>query len=196
MAGLRERKKAAAMRRIQHEAVRLFRERGFDQVTVEEIAEAAEASPSTIYRYFGTKEGLVLHDEYDDQILETFMEAFREGGSILAAAAAAFSAIGEDHFGTDREETLFRVALWREHRGIQAAAAIYQVEVSAAIAAFLTESGKYDSVEAHFIAFATVHGFVSAILQWHADGASRPAEEYVMRGIHGLARALNEAGVG
>lgn len=192
MAGLRERKKAATMRRIQQEAVTLFRERGFDAVTVEQVAEAAETSPSTIYRYFHTKEGLVLHDEYDDAILTTFMEAFRDGESMLTAAAAAFGAISEDHFGRDLEETLFRVELWREHRGFQAAAAVYLVEVSEAIAAFLAEGGTYDAVEAQFIASATVHGFVAAILQWHADGASRPAEEYVMRGIHGLSRALNE----
>jgi AcrR family transcriptional regulator len=63
--GLRDRKRTAAMYRIQTEALDLFEERGFDDVTVEEIAEVSEVSPSSIYRYFGTKEELVLWDEFD-----------------------------------------------------------------------------------------------------------------------------------
>jgi AcrR family transcriptional regulator len=63
--GLRERKRTAAMYRIQTEALDLFEQRGFDDVTVEEIAEASDVSPSSIYRYFGTKEELVLWDEFD-----------------------------------------------------------------------------------------------------------------------------------
>lgn len=63
--GLRERKRTAAMYRIQTAALDLFEQRGFDDVTVEEIAEASDVSPSSIYRYFGTKEELVLWDEFD-----------------------------------------------------------------------------------------------------------------------------------
>jgi AcrR family transcriptional regulator len=52
------------MRTIQERALDLFDERGFDRVTIEEIA-AAEVSPSSVYRYFGTKEGLIVADEFD-----------------------------------------------------------------------------------------------------------------------------------
>ena len=58
------------MRRIQEVALDLFDERGFDRVTIEQIAEKAEVSPSSVYRYFGTKEQLVLHDEFDLQLLD------------------------------------------------------------------------------------------------------------------------------
>ena len=62
---LRERKRLAAMLRIQAVALGMFEERGFDDVTVEEIAEASDVSASSVYRYFGTKEEIVLWDEYD-----------------------------------------------------------------------------------------------------------------------------------
>lgn len=53
------------MRTIHERALDLFDERGFDAVTIEEIAAAAEVSPSSVYRYFGTKEGLIVADEFE-----------------------------------------------------------------------------------------------------------------------------------
>jgi AcrR family transcriptional regulator len=70
--GLRERKKAKTKAAIQLHAVRLFREQGYAATTVEQVAEAAEVSPSTVFRYFATKEDLVLTDDYDPIIFATF----------------------------------------------------------------------------------------------------------------------------
>ncbi|MFI6598846.1 TetR/AcrR family transcriptional regulator [Nonomuraea sp. NPDC050536] len=58
--GLRERKKRQTRERISRVATALFVERGFDQVTIAEVAEAAEVSVNTVYNYFDTKEDLVL----------------------------------------------------------------------------------------------------------------------------------------
>jgi AcrR family transcriptional regulator len=57
---------------IQTEALRLFTEQGYAQTTVEEIADAAAISPRTFFRYFPTKEDVVLWDEYDPQVGELF----------------------------------------------------------------------------------------------------------------------------
>lgn len=70
--GLRERKKIKTRAAIQQHAVRLFREQGYQATTVEQIAEAAEISPSTFFRYFPTKEAVVVEDDYDPLLIQAF----------------------------------------------------------------------------------------------------------------------------
>lgn len=70
--GLRERKKAKTRAAIQQQALRLFRDQGYDATTVDQIADAAEVSPSTFFRYFPTKEDVVLYDALDPLIIAAF----------------------------------------------------------------------------------------------------------------------------
>jgi AcrR family transcriptional regulator len=83
-AGLRERKKARTRAEIQRQALRLFRERGYEATTVAQIAEASEVSESTFFRYFPTKEDVVLWDELDPPIFEAFGSQPAELGPIRA----------------------------------------------------------------------------------------------------------------
>lgn len=69
-ASLRERKKVRTRGAIQHQALRLFREQGYEATTVSQIAAAAEVSESTFFRYFGTKEAVVLEDDFDEELIE------------------------------------------------------------------------------------------------------------------------------
>jgi AcrR family transcriptional regulator len=87
-AGLRERKKARTRAAIREHALRLFREQGYYATTVEQIAEAAEVSPSTFFRYFPTKEDVVLQDDIDVLGMETF-QSQPAGMSPIAAFRAA-----------------------------------------------------------------------------------------------------------
>jgi AcrR family transcriptional regulator len=68
--GLRERKKIKTRTAIRDATYALIEEQGYEATTVEQIAERAEVSPSTVFRYFPTKEDIVLTDEYDPVMLE------------------------------------------------------------------------------------------------------------------------------
>mgnify|MGYP001187627144 FL=1 len=66
----RARKRVRTRRTIQEAALRLFLDHGYDQTTVAQIAEAAGVSHMTFFRYFPTKEDVVLDDDYDPMIEE------------------------------------------------------------------------------------------------------------------------------
>ncbi|MFE6090565.1 TetR/AcrR family transcriptional regulator [Streptomyces massasporeus] len=63
--GLRERKKIKTRRAIRAAAYALIEEQGYDATTIEQIADRAEVSPSTVFRYFPAKEDIVVTDAWD-----------------------------------------------------------------------------------------------------------------------------------
>ena len=103
--GLRERKKARTRASIREHALRLFREQGYAATRVEQIAEAAEVSPATFYRYFPTKEDVVLQDDLDVLTLDA-LEAQPAGLSPLAAVRGAVASARAGF--TDEERERFR----------------------------------------------------------------------------------------
>ena len=86
--GLRERKKARTRAAIREHALRLFRENGYQRTTVEKIAEAAEVSPSTFFRYFPTKEDIILQDDMDTRMVEALERQPAELTPLAAVRAA------------------------------------------------------------------------------------------------------------
>jgi AcrR family transcriptional regulator len=113
-AGLRERKKAKTRAVIQQHALRLFREQGYEETTVEQIAEAAEVSPSTFFRYFPTKEDVVLYDAFDPLLIKSIRRQPAGLGPIAAVRAgfrAVFGAMPADEKARqmERSSLIFRV---------------------------------------------------------------------------------------
>ena len=92
--GLRERKKARTGASIRQHTMRLFLEQGFAQTSVEQIAEAAEVSPSTFFRYFGSKEDVVIYDGLDPIMIEAWRRQPAELGLIPGLRAAMHEVFG------------------------------------------------------------------------------------------------------
>ncbi len=94
--GLRERKKAEARVEIVATALRLFQKRGFADVTIDEIAELANVSRRTFFRYFPTKEDVVL--ERRRQQLQAFRDALATlEGSASDVVRQAFALVAADY---------------------------------------------------------------------------------------------------
>jgi AcrR family transcriptional regulator len=93
--GLRERKKERTRAELQRHALRLFRDRGYAETTVDDIAAAADVSRSTFFRYFGTKEDVVLFDDVDP-VMARVMAAVPAGTPLLTAVRTVL----RDSFGS------------------------------------------------------------------------------------------------
>jgi AcrR family transcriptional regulator len=110
--GLRERKKQRTKAAIQREAIRLFKKRGYEETTIEQIAAAAEISPSTFFNYFPSKEDVVIYDEYDPQLFAALMTSSHEE-SMSTTLRRLMEKFG-DELHTDREVILERAKLGLE----------------------------------------------------------------------------------
>jgi AcrR family transcriptional regulator len=84
--GLRERKKQQTRQLIAGAAAALFGERGYEHVSVSDVAKAAEVSEQTVYNYFPAKERLVL--DRDDELRDRLTNLIRSRPPGISAAAA------------------------------------------------------------------------------------------------------------
>jgi AcrR family transcriptional regulator len=95
--GLRERKKLRTRATLRAVAFELFRQRGYDETTVAEIAEAADVSQTTFFRYFPSKEALVVEDDVDQFFLARVEELEHVEGNLVTAmirhAVTVFSSL-------------------------------------------------------------------------------------------------------
>lgn len=123
--GLRERKKLRTRETVRREAFRLFETNGYAQTTVDQIAEAADVSPRTFFRYFPTKESVLFSDDLLTPIIEAFLAAPAELSPVAAyrhAAAHVFESMAGPDFDyvIARQRLLYSLpeakgALWVEH---------------------------------------------------------------------------------
>lgn len=98
--GLRERKKRQTRQRIHDVALELFVARGFDNVTIAEVAAAAEVSVNTVYNYFQAKEDLVLPPE--EASPRRLADIVRERASGRSAAEAVLARLRQEVRGRER----------------------------------------------------------------------------------------------
>src|SRR5262249_34486817 len=95
--GLRERKKEATRDALVRSALTQFDERGFDHVTVDDIADACDVSPRTFFRYFGSKEDVLFADS--DVHCARIVDGLRERApdeSVLDAMRNAVVSVADD----------------------------------------------------------------------------------------------------
>jgi AcrR family transcriptional regulator len=86
--GLRDRKKIRTRETIRREAMRLIEASGYANTTIEQIAEVADVSPSTFFRYFPTKESVLMANDLDRVMIEALEQQPAEMPSLQAFRCA------------------------------------------------------------------------------------------------------------
>jgi AcrR family transcriptional regulator len=186
--GLRQLKKLEAMRHVQLTALAMFEAHGFDAVTIEDVAKAALVSAPTIYRHFGTKEGLVLWDEYDPILLRSIGERLRKdalGDAIREAIVRPLDRI----YAAEASRMLRRIRLVEAHAGLRAAVASNLRVLRSEMARIFVSSGVCrDPLEADVIAGATTTALEIAIEHWAQAGGKWPLRRFIERSLRLLRR--------
>lgn len=118
--GLRERKKLRTREQLTDAAFRLFTERGFDATTIEDIVEQVEVSPRTFFRYFDSKEDVVI-GFFDDMghKLRAMLEARPEKEAPFTAVRGALRSL-VDVYTADADRVLAAKRLAHETPSIRA----------------------------------------------------------------------------
>jgi AcrR family transcriptional regulator len=176
MAGLRERKRQETRAAIQAEALRLIAEQGYEATTCDQIAAAANVSPATFYRYFPTKEDVVLSDDYDGLLLgmvqgrpksEPPVRAVRRSlaDSLEAVYAADVEVI------RDRLRLVVSVPALRARRSEQ----IRATEELLVPAVAVRMGSDATDLEVRAVTAAIVAAVVTAVEHWAAHGGQLPA---------------------
>jgi AcrR family transcriptional regulator len=130
--GLRERKKQRTRQAIVSAALALFAERGYQQTTVAEIAEAAEVSKGTLFAYFPSKEEIVFADTAP--LREDLLRELRERSSGLSALETLRQRVTQ-HLSEPDERELLRERLIAENEMLRSHYRARMVEVEDAVAA-------------------------------------------------------------
>lgn len=190
MPDLREQWRRTAMRTIQECALDLFDARGFGAVTIEQIAVAAGVSPSSVYRYFGTKEGLLVADEFDLMSPEALGDVFDPADPVasLVQAVRRYESPPDPPEGA-RERTpnsWRRVRYFFSEPSVRSAALAALDRAATRVAPMLTTRDGLTPSQARVAAHAIAFGYFAALETWFDEGGARPIAEYVDEGLRPL----------
>ena len=190
---LRERKRTRTRLMIQSEAMRLFAENGYESTTVEQIAFAAAISPRTFFRYFPTKEDVVLWDEYDPIAPDLFEARPADEAPAETLRAIIREAVG-GLYRRDPEQLLLRAQLLGSVPELRARM-LEQQDTGYEMLAMLLARRRGASpgeLELRVLASAFGAAIMVALDAWQKEGGRSDLLEVVDRAIDGLAAGLRE----
>lgn len=173
--GRRERKKQQTRDDLVGAAVRLFAERGFDETTTEDIAEAADVSQRTFFRHFPSKEAVLYGDDPAGEVaLRNAIVAHPAEDPPVVAVAAALHALTASYAG-DPGRAFLQAKLAATYPSVSAySRAVVQRRLERVIIAALAERMSVDPVadpRPEVIAGAAMSALRVALRQWvAADG--------------------------
>jgi AcrR family transcriptional regulator len=193
VSGLRQLRMERTREAIQREALRLIAAQGYDGTTCEQVAAAAEVSPATLFRYFPTKEDLVLHDVYDPMIADAVRaRPPRESG--VTAVRRALVDVFADIYDVDLEHVRQRTALIFSVPALKARSLEQQQSLVAHLVDALAEraGSSRDDVAVEVTASACAAALGVAVGRWVRHGGDlRVHVDEAMAALGTLARRVS-----
>jgi AcrR family transcriptional regulator len=178
------------MKRVQRVAVSAFSSHGFDEVTVEQVAEGAGVSPISIYRWFGTKEALVLWDEYDPPLFEA-IGARLEASSPFDAVRDGLIAELDRMYDSEQALVLDRARLIVGEPVLLHASISQQTAMVDGLVELFDAAGvDGGALEHRVLAGAAVGVLTVCLTQWAHDGGTIPMGELIGVAFETLRRSM------
>ena len=189
--GLRERKKLKTRRAIRAAAFRLFTEQGYDVTTVDQISAGADVSPSTFFRYFPTKEDLVIRDDYDP-VLEAALRARPPGEPLLDSVKASMLPALRILMDSEHDDMLLRMRLLRDNPVLRARSLTEMQRTKEVFVAILTEraDGPVDELMLRAGVAAILGATGEAVDYWAEHNGRDDISELIGRALDALGTGL------
>lgn len=186
---LRERNKLAAMRDIQRVACELFTQESFDDVTVQAVADAAGVSPMTLYRYFGTKENLVLWDESIPACVARFAAELEQNAPFPALRSTLVHSWAVS-FDSDQNRKLTRIAF--ENPAVSGASVMASDELAESVVQLIAESTyELSQLESFTVANTCLAVVTSALYVWQNPEEQKTLAELLEESFDALSRCAH-----
>jgi AcrR family transcriptional regulator len=191
--GLRDRKKERTRVALESAAIRLFDEHGYDETTVEQIAELADVSTRTFFRYYPTKADVLLRDQVARlSMVESFLAGRPHSEPIMGSLRALMLAITADlpperhlleaQCRWSRESDMLLAAIRNHHADVVD-------RVTTFVAARLETPDPLDG-RARVIATACIASLVSVAVEWIEDDPERASSPDVEAAIGALEASI------
>jgi AcrR family transcriptional regulator len=172
----RERKKLETRQALERAALRLFGERGYEQTTVEDIAEAADVAVRTFFRYFSSKQDVLFGEVVTDRVvrLRTELAARPLDEDLLDSIRTVMDLL--DFTGPDEEEQILaRMELMRRQPSFVTRYLEIMDEMRSTVVDFVAERTGLDPSRELFpllVGGACVASWDSSLKLWVASGAT------------------------
>jgi AcrR family transcriptional regulator len=184
VATLRELKQAAAMGRIQDAAYELLASVGYEATKVTDIAAAAQVSPSSVYRYFGTKEGVFLWDPLEGPFMDLLEARLEEHPPMEAVERAFLELVADlepDKEALLRERTQLLVSIPQLREAMRAMMSGFGDDLGGV----LRRAGATD-LEASVVAAATAAVLMAGVEVWSRPGSTATLAEVTNEAFRSL----------
>jgi AcrR family transcriptional regulator len=187
--GLRERRRVRVKLMVQAEALKLFADKGYEQTTIDDIAHASAMSPRTFFRYFPTKEDVVLWDEYDELPFDELLTSQEHDDPLVRLISTIRMIIGNIH-DRDRDLLLARTKLSFRVPEIRARFLDQQASTVGAVYPQLAVAlgGDPDDLGLRVMLSAMFAAMLVAVERWQHDEGRHDLIDVVDEAVYALAK--------